>query len=122
MSLGERSSTNLDLAAPESFNCNAGLVVIAATIVASAAAENVIKRAGGPSDSGSDRGASANIGMRRGTDAGTRGSANRRAGQSSTAADCKCQQAEAAYRRIYTFEKICHGPPPQKQIDRKTCP
>jgi hypothetical protein len=99
----------------------AGSVVIGAAIRASAATKNVVERAGGPSDSGSDRGASANIGMRRGTDARTRCSANRRAGQSSTAADCKCQQAEAAYRRIYTFEKICHGPPPQKQIERKTC-
>ena len=99
----------------------AGSVVIGGAIRASAATKNVVERAGGPSDSGSDRGASANIGMRRGTDARTRCSANRRAGQSSTAADCKCQQAEAAHRRIYTFEKICHGPPPQKQIDRKTC-
>jgi hypothetical protein len=99
----------------------AGSVVIGAAIGASAATKNVVQRAGGPSDSGSDRGASANIGMRRGTDARTRCSANRRAGQSSTAADCKRQQAEAANRRSYTFEKICHGPPPQKQIERKTC-
>src|SRR4030095_9999335 len=99
----------------------AGSDVIVGAIRASAATKNVVERAGGSSDSGSDRGASANIGMRRGTDAGTRCSANRRAGQSSTAADCKRQQAEAANRRSYTFEKICHRPPPQKQIERKTC-
>ena len=67
----------------------AGSVVIAAAIGASAATKNVVQRAGRASDSGSDRGASANIGMCRSTDAGTRCSANRRAGQSSTAGDCK---------------------------------
>jgi len=58
----------------------AGSVVIAAAIGASAATKNVVQRAGRASDSGSDRGASANIGMRRGADAGTRCSANRRTG------------------------------------------
>ena len=113
MSWGERSSASPDLS-PQGvlIAMRAGSVVIAAAIGASAATKNVVQRAGRPSDSGSDRGASANIGMCRGTDAGTRCSANRRAGQSSTAADCKRQQAEATNRRSYTFEKICHGSPP----------
>jgi hypothetical protein len=121
MSWGERSSESLDPSPQGFLIACAGSVVIGAAIRASAATKNVVQSASRPPDSGADRGASANIGMCRGTDPGTRCSANRRAGQSSAAADCKRQQAEAAYRRIYTFEKICHGPPPQKQIDRKTC-
>jgi hypothetical protein len=95
-----------------------GSVVIGAMTTAT---KNVIQGPGGPSDSGANRGASADVRMRASADAGTRCSANRRASQSSTAADCQRQQAEAANRRSYTFEKICHGPPPEKQVDRKTC-
>jgi len=95
-----------------------GSIVIGAMTTAT---KNVIQGPGGPSDSGANRGASADVRMRASADAGTRCSANRRASQSSTAADCQRQQAEAANRRSYTFEKICHGPPPEKQVDRKTC-
>jgi len=48
-----------------------GSVVIAAAIGASAATKNVVQRAGRPSDSGSDRGASADIRMRASGNAGT---------------------------------------------------
>ena len=112
---GREIECNPDLSPQVVIAVRAGSVVIGAAIGASAATKNVVQRAGRPSDSGSDRGASADIRMRRGTDASTRCSANRRAGQSSTAADCKRQQAEAANRRSYTFEKICHGTPPQKK-------
>ena len=74
----------------------AGSVVIGA---ATAATKDVIQGPGGPSDSGADRGASADVRMRASADAGTRCSANRRASQSSTAAHCKRQQAEGANRR-----------------------
>jgi hypothetical protein len=95
----------------------AGSVVIGAAIGASAATKNVVQRTGRPSDSGSDRGASANIECV--------AAPMPAPAAPPTVAPVKVPQppiARATNRRSYTFEKICHRPPPRRDYCAKHVP